>query len=97
SIVLDDLQKYLTRARNKKLRDRTIYLKLRKAHKYDGWSDIVLLNSIVSGLIELDCPYSRNEVYAAFKEVSCEEYDKSEKGAILKNLLTRATKKSVFT
>lgn len=90
------IKKHLKISRRKKQRIRTIFLELRKLDRYEGWSDIILLNSIVEGLIELGEKYGEHEIYSAFKEVSKDDYDSKEKRSILNNLKREAETKSVF-
>jgi hypothetical protein len=69
---------------------------MRSLKKFEGWSDIILLNSIVAGLREIDEPFSRNEIYSAFKEVSKDDYDEKERNEILRNLTKNGNNKSTF-
>lgn len=92
--MMRELKKHLIYGRQNKHRIRTIFNNLKKLKKYEGWSDLVLLNCVVNGLDELGEPYSKNEIYSAFKEVDKNDY--SSKSMILVNLLSNARDKSVF-
>ncbi len=94
--MLEEIKKYLVNFRRNKLRIRSIFLNLRKLNKFWGWSDLVLLNSIVIGLRELGEPYSKKEIYSAFKMVDKDDYDKEGKRYALKFLFKKAKEKSVF-
>lgn len=94
--ILEEVKRYLEKGRGKKHRIRTIYLRLRRLDRFIDWSDLVLLNSIVTGLIELGEPYSSREIYSVFKMVSKDDYDRKDKRCILRDLLRKATNKSVF-
>ncbi len=94
--MIEEIKKYVKFFRAKKFRIRTMFLRLRKLLKFNGWSDIVLLESIVVSLIELGEKYSKNEIYAAFKLVDRDDYCLSDKRGILKNLLINTNNKSTF-
>jgi len=93
---MDEIIKYLHKSRQKLNRIRTMYLHLRKLEKYESWSDIVLLNSVVNGLRRLGEDYSKQEIYSAFKEIDKNDYDKGDKNKLLKCLLKNAKDKSIF-
>lgn len=96
SLKLNEVKNYLIRDRADGHRIRTIYLKLRRMDKFTSWSDIVLLNSIIEGLKELNLPYSKKEVHAVFKEIGKDDYEKKDKTEIMKYLTNEAGDKSVF-
>lgn len=91
-----EIQKYLPKARNNKQRIRTIFLNLRKLDKFFAYSDFVLLDSIVAGLISLNFPYSKKEIYSAFKEVDKNDYDPLIKRHLIADLVKYSCDKSVF-
>jgi hypothetical protein len=93
---MQELEETIIKYRNNRVRLRSIYLNLRKLNKFEGYSDILLLNSIVEGLIELDLAYSQREVRSAFKCIDKNDYDSDTKNDLLNNLLRRATNKSIF-
>ena len=94
--MIEELTPYITKFRKQKMRLRAIFLQLRKLQKFDGLSDFILFNSIIETLGELNLPYSKKEVYSAFKKVSKDDYAPQEKRALFKILLKRARERSVF-
>lgn len=95
--ILNEIKDYLIKARKKRLRIRTIYLKLRGLEKYYYWSDLILLNSIIIGLNDLNLPFSRKEIYSAFKMINKEDYSAETKHSILSDLLEKAKNKSIYS
>jgi len=93
--ILNDFKELVTKHRKKKRRLRTIFLILRKLNKFEGFSDLNLLNTIVIALQELKLSYSIKEVYSAFKLVDKEDYPDGKKNA-LKSLTNGSQSKSVF-
>jgi hypothetical protein len=93
---MSELKDSILKARAKRMRIRTIYLNHGKTWKFKGWSDFVLLNTIVNELKVNNCAYSKKEIYSAFREVSRDDYDKNDKRALLKTLLSKACINSPF-
>lgn len=92
----DKFQEYLNKSRQRRKRIRSIFIEMRKLFKYSDWSDISILNYIVSGLKEQNLPFSKNEIYSVFSAVNIDDYAKEEKRPILKNLLRSSEKTSIF-
>ena len=92
----EEIKNYLKSLRFRKLRVRTIFKKLRRLDKFFGLGDIILLNTVVTCLIELDLPYSKGEIYSAFKEVDKLEYELGDKHKLLQHLLRAAEENTVF-
>ena len=93
---MTELREIILKMRNKKMRLRSIFLELRKFVKYEGLSDLILLNSIVCSLNDLGLDYSDREIYSVFKEVDSTDWDKNNKRQVLNPLLQNAKDKSVF-
>jgi len=94
--ILDDFKEQVIKYRRKKMRLRAIFLIVRKLKKFEGLSDLILLNCVVISLRELKLSYSIKEVYSAFKLVDKNDYPKGQKKKILKFLTNGAKNKSVF-
>jgi len=94
--ILEDVKKDLKRFRAKKFRLRRIFKILRNKKQFEGWSDLVMINGIVLGLEELNLPFSKKEVYSAFKLVNKNDYYPGVKKIILANLLKNSNDYSVF-
>ncbi|MBT3690151.1 hypothetical protein HOE31_02905 [bacterium] len=94
--ILEYLKKDLKKFRKKRYRIRRIFNILRKRKLYKGWSDLVLLNSIIVCLEELNLAFCKNEVYSAFKLVNVNDYYSIPKYIILRPLLKQASKYSVL-
>lgn len=82
--------------RKRKKRVRTIFKSFRITEKYKYWSDLVLLNTIVITLNDLELSYSKAEIMSAFKSVTENDYDDETEPTLLKSLLVSAKEKSVF-
>ena len=83
--------------REKRMRMRAIFLKLRKGRDYELWSDLVLFNSIHYALDDLALSYSKREVYSTFKLINKDDYPRELKSALLRHAIKNAKSKSVFT
>lgn len=90
------LENKLIKWRQGKLRVRSIFKKLRFMEQYKSWSDLVLLNTIVSHLDALNLPYSKSEIHQSFKLVNPTDYNVGIKKILIKNLTKKATHHSVF-
>lgn len=86
----------LIKCRKKKIRLRGIFKTLRTMKQFEAWSDLVLLNTIVNNLNDLKLPYSKAEVYSAFKLVDKDDYYPGVKKQLIAPLIKNATDGSVF-
>ncbi len=95
-IILDEVKMLVTKLRKKRMRLRAIFQRFRKLKKFEDWSDLTLLNSLVIALRELEFPYSLREVYSAFKLVDKNDYQKGIKKELLRFLTDGSQHNSVF-
>lgn len=91
------LEDRLIKYRKKKIRLRSIFKTLRDMTQFSSWSDLFLLNTIVDNLNTLTLPYSKAEIYQAFKLVDKEDYYPGVKKILIAPLIKNATEGSVFT
>ncbi len=91
-----ELKQFVSSCRLHRQRLRAISKELKQYQSVKGWSDIVILSSIVEALIELNLPYSKDEFYSAFKLVSKDDYNQQERKFIFKQLLRKAENRSIF-
>lgn len=96
-MVQQKISKYVKKDRAKHKRIRSIVKHMAKLSITEGWSYIVIMNTIVNCLREANMPFSKNEIYSAFSIVPHDEYDISLKSDLLDALLIGAKDKSVFT
>jgi len=94
--MINILKDKLTKHRAKRFRLRTIFKTLRTMQQFQYWSDLVLLNTIVNCLDDLNLTYSKSEIYASFKLVDRSDYYPGTKKVLIKDLIKNATKTSVF-
>ena len=64
--------------------------------KYEHISTLAIMTVIVEALIDLKLPYSEDEIYSTFKLVDKGDYYPEQKKGLLKGMLRKAEKKSVF-
>jgi hypothetical protein len=64
-----------------------IFKYLRKKRLYDRWGDVPLLLTICKTLIEQNLPYSKWEVYRAFRLVTKDDYSPTEKKQIIRPMI----------
>jgi hypothetical protein len=93
---LEQLNKEIVKHRRLGHRIRRILLKLRARESLYGWGDLMILNTIVNCLKESNEPYSRSEIYSAFRVVNRDDYDSGDKNTLIKGLLRGANNRSAF-
>lgn len=94
--VSAEMTKMVVSSRNKKRRLRAIFLRLRGFKVFEDLSDLCLLTGIVNSLKINGLSLSKKEIYSAFAEISKNDYEKSQKRQILKDLLSGAKCLSIF-
>lgn len=94
--MFEEIKKFVISRRKKKMRVRTIFLLMRETVKYEAWSDMSILNVVIEALINLQLPYSQDEVRSVFKMVNKSDYEPEQKRMLLKGLFNDAGNKSIF-
>lgn len=96
-MVQEMVARYVKKDRGKKKRIRSIVKHMAELSLTEGWSYLVILNTVVNCLRDLNMPFSRDEIYSAFNLVPRDDYDISVKHDLLEQLLVGAQDKSIFT
>jgi len=94
--ILDVMKERLIKQRKEKRRVKSIFKRFKKLKEYEYWSDTILLNAIVYGLVELGLPYSEDEITSAFKIISSDDFNEEQRKGIKKHLLRSSIKRSPF-
>lgn len=94
--MYQEVKNIVTAKRKKKIRLRAIYNHFRGMVKYEYISTLGTMTVIVEALIDLKLPYSENEIYSTFKLINRDDYYPEQKKKLLKKMMRKAEKKSVF-
>lgn len=92
-----NLEKVVLKDRENRMRIRSIMKHLKSLSINDGQLNLVILEEIVAYLNKNNLPYSKREIYSAFKLVPKNEYDQSYKNKIINELSRDGKNGSVFT
>jgi len=95
-MIIEYTSEFTENYRRKGYRIRRIFLKMRKFENYYGYSDLMLLNTIVESLKYAGLKYSKGEIYSAFKLVEKDDYFYSVKKLLIRQLLSSAEKRTVM-
>ncbi len=94
--MFNEIKEIIISKREKRIRLRAIFRHLRGVSRFNGLSDITILNLITIGMSEINLPYSIKEIYSVFCLINKNDYDKSQKHELLKGYLKHASKLSIF-